>query len=183
MNRELEELRKRLKEETSNEVFFTAIVTSINEGEDICEVDADGATYTDVKLRAVIDTLGNRIVIYPKKDTSVLCGRITNSNNIYIIHVSEIDKIYILIGETKVVLDKNGVVFNDGTNKGLVKAPKLVDRLNAIEKAFNELLNDYKKHNHVTPAGPSTVFVIPPVTIGTITTTVLGDIENIKVKH
>ncbi len=82
------------------------------------------------------------------------------------------------------------IIINNGANKGIVKAPELVSRLNKIEKAFNKLLKAYNNHTHdVSTVGSATA------QSGTASATSLGggteidpiteliDIENIKIKH
>ena len=184
MSKEEEELRKLLLQVTANDVLFPAVVTSVDYDEDICDVSADG-DYTDVKLRAVIDTTGNRVVVYPKVDSVVLCGRITNSNSLYVIQFSEIDKIVIVIGNTKVVLTDGLVEFNEGiNNSGMAIVPKLIDHLNNLETAFNNLLNAYNSHTHILTLTSGTGTAAPTTSNGgTAISEDFGDIDDDKIKH
>jgi hypothetical protein len=186
--KEQEELRKLLRGFGATDVLFPAVVTAVDKIEDSCDIEAEGE-YTDVKLRSLIEATGNRIVIYPKIGSMVLCGRLSNSNSIYVLKVSEIEEIYIKIDNTDVVLNGNEIVFNKGLNQGMVITPYLVARLNFIENAFNQLLNSYNNHTHqVSTAGSATAQTgsttsLTPSGGSDVTETILTDIENTKIKH
>ncbi len=149
-------------------ICFTGKVLSVNEDYNTCEVEHNDLVY-ECKLKASADGGSQAFVIYPIVGSYVFCVNENNSKNRYcVLMVDKIDKI----------------VINGGENGGLVIAPNLVDRLNAIENAFNDLLNNYKTHVHTSAApGSPTTPITPVVTMGTIGTTELGDIENIKIKH
>ncbi|MCX6232612.1 MAG: hypothetical protein NTZ33_13835 [Bacteroidetes bacterium] len=187
MSKDIEELRKLLKKFGENEIIFPATIIAVNDTEDICDISAEGE-FTDVKLRSIIDANGNRIVVYPKIGSKVTCGRISASNNIYILKVGEIDKIRIKIDNIDIVVNSNEIIFNKGNNKGLVIAPSLVKRLNNIEKAFNNYLKKYNTHTHqVSTTGnqnAQTGTAAAPSSGGdAIEETKLSDIENTKIKH
>lgn len=180
MNRQEEELRKLILKVTSNDVLFPAIVTSVNYDEDYCDITADGE-YTDVNLRAVIDSLGNRIVIYPKVDSVILCGRITNSNSIYVVQVSEIDKVVLVIGNTNVVLDENGIVFNNGLNT-ISKADVLHQELDKMSARIDGVIKALKNAAADSAGGTFKASLTPLLAAITVKED-FGDIEDEKIKH
>lgn len=66
------------------------------------------------------------------------------------------------VESVEVKMDK--LQFNGGLNMGLVKIKELTDRLNKIEQAFNSLLNEFRRHNHLHPQGATTGLVSPILT-------------------
>ncbi len=180
MSKAEEELRKLLLQITANDVLFPAVVTSVNYNDDYCDVSADG-DYTDVNLRAVIDNTGNRVVVYPKVDSVVLCGRITNSNSIYVIQVSEIDKIVIVIGNTNVVLNENEIVFNNGLNT-ISKADVLHQELDKMSARIDSVINALKNAAADSAGGTFKASLTPLLAAITVKED-FGDIEDEKIKH
>ena len=85
------------------------------------------------------------------------------------------------VGSTAYVTSNNGVKFfclfnqieniviGDGsTEQGVIKIKEQTDKLNELKSTvndliakFNNLLNDYKTHNHTHPQGPTTGLLIP----------------------
>lgn len=107
-----------------------AKVVSIDEKSLTAHVTASGIDYEDVKLAAsgeantyMIPELGSWVYI------SFVDG---SDNDAYIAFFSKVSKI----------------VLNGGENGGTVLITPVTDRLNAIEKAFNTLLNAFKAHTH-----------------------------------
>ena len=69
--------------------------------------------------------------------------------------------------------------------KGLTKLEKLVSRLNAIEDAHNNLLNEYKTHVHagVMSGSGSTAVMVPPSSQINVEKSNIDDLENKKITH
>lgn len=74
------------------------------------------------------------------------------------------------------------IIFGSESFGGFVKIQDLVERLNLIEKAFNDLLNAVKSHNHLVTYGPTTALVVP-ITIQDLQETEVTQIENGRIKH
>ena len=74
---------------------FTLLVgTVIAIDGDTCTVD----NYEDVRLNAIIDSLNSQFTVYPVIGSKVIIGRLGNEDDMFIVGVSEIDKISIKIG-------------------------------------------------------------------------------------
>jgi len=86
--------------------------------------------YYNARLSATSGS-GNSIVIIPKEGSYVIAS-VIHENDVFVSMVEDAEKIIIRSEEFG----------------GLVKVGELVSRLNAIENAFNELLNEYKLHVH-----------------------------------
>lgn len=161
-------------------ILTTAKVASV-EGK-TCTVDVDGLAVDGVFLRptAIGD---NKLLATPKVGSYVLLGCLSGDfTQVVVLACDEVEKVELIIGESKVEVDENGVVFNGGSLGGMVKVEDLVSRLNSIEKAFNGFLNEYKQHNHTHPQGATTGFLVPS-TQSDIQETQRSDVENEKVKQ
>lgn len=110
------------------------------------------------------------LMVYPKVGSMALIAHVSGcETDSYLLTCEAIDE----------------VVFDGGSNKGMVKVSELVERLNNIETAFNELLNHYKTHQHTVNSSTFTTvnMVVPSVQTPISPLTQLSDIENEKVKH
>jgi len=144
---------------------FMAKVTSVNGM--LCNVTDDGYEYYDVRLRASDNGNSNKTMAVPTVGSWVVVSRIKNSDELFVSMISEVDEIFL----------------RGGDFGGLVKIEELVNRLNAIEKAFNNLLNEYKLHVHTDPVSGTTTSMTPPSTQGLISETQRSDLENKNVNH
>ena len=138
-------------------------------GSEHCTVDVDGFTYYEVRLRAAVNGDKSRFIVFPKPGSWVLISRIEEGDDFFVSMVSEVESI-VLAG------DEYG---------GLVKVEALVNRLNAIENAFNSFLKEYKLHVHggVTVGNGVTLVMTPVSAQQNITSTERSALENEKIKH
>lgn len=97
--------------------------------ETTCTVERDEApTLYGVLLNAIDDDLQSNVTVYPKEGSNVLVAIVENlKTEAVIVKCSEVEKVKIKIGEQTFIMDKEGFVFNDGKNKGLVKIVSMVD--------------------------------------------------------
>lgn len=168
-----EKIREVLRNMVNNELpvqTLPAKVTKVDSDKGTCDVsflDEDLADHYGVHLNSGLNN-GTGLLIIPKIDSVVYISVVNNDP--FWAYVS----LYTDVDEIRLRGDQY---------KGLIKIDDLVDRLNNIENAFNDLLVEYKAHVHtgVTTGGGSTG-----------TTTSLQDkieetsndmIENTKVKH
>lgn len=126
----------------------------------------------EVRLSSVLSPEAGIIAI-PTVGSFVIVGQ-TSRDQPHILMMSEIDTYQLSANDT--------IQFNDGSNGGLVKVSELVTKLNAIENKVNELITNYKAHNHLHPNGPTTAFVVP-YTGDNLNNTQVSDLENEDVKH
>lgn len=94
-----------------------------------CTVERDEApTLYDVLLNAIDDDLQSYVTVYPKEGSNVLVAIIENlKTEAVIVRCSEVEKVKVKIGEQTLLIDKEGFVFNEGANKGMVKIVEMVD--------------------------------------------------------
>lgn len=125
-------IRRITGDDRVNRTLFTAKV--VRTSGEVCDVDLDGLTLTDVRLRAVVNGANSKMLITPKTNSYVLVADLSgNLTRLVVVAFSEIDKIEIDT-ETEIVI-------NGGT-KGLVKIDELNERLKNLENAFNS-------HTHI----------------------------------
>jgi hypothetical protein len=149
-------------------IIFPAKVVSASGN--TCAVDVGGLVISDVRLKAVVDSNTNELIVTPEKDSYVLVADLSGGNyrQLAVISYSEVDSISIKIGESSLLANKDGFVFNGGIN-GAVDITKLVSwmtkvkaDLTAISTAFNGL------GIPITPTTPAAV---------------ISDFEDKKIKH
>ncbi|HUM50491.1 MAG TPA: hypothetical protein PK431_01710 [Chitinophagales bacterium] len=156
-------------------------VTEIDSDKGTIEVDVDGLTYYEVQLKSIVKNGVKGAKVVPAKDSVVIVERIGKSNELFVTMCSEVESILWEIEDMKYFVDKDGFVFNDGNNKGMVKITELVEKLNNLENKVNQLVTWSSTHTHPVPSlGTSGTAV--GVT-GILTTTQVSDIENENVKH
>lgn len=158
-------------------------VTDIDESNATCTVSIQGEPIRyDVQLRSVVNS-NDGFVIIPELNSYVLLGIINNNPvHSFIVAYSDIQKVLIKNTDGITFEISNTIKLNGNQYGGLVKIKELVQRLNAIENAFNELLNDYKMHNHTHPQGATTGLIIPNTQMP-LNNTTINDLENNKIQH
>lgn len=126
----LDIIRKEIKEY----VWFLQLCTvkDVDESARTCTcspVNGD-ADILEVLLQSAMNS-NKGFVMIPKKDSYVYVG-FFNRHSGMVVMTDEIDKIMIDIQNTSVVIDNNGVVINDGNNKGMVKVDSMTDWMNKV---------------------------------------------------
>lgn len=103
--------------------IISAKVLSVNIDEDTIAVAVDGGLeIDDVRLKSIIKA-GNKLVLRPTVNSTVLIGRIENSDEWVMISPDEIDSIRLEIGEVKYEVDQTGFLFQkeESTLKELIQ--------------------------------------------------------------
>jgi hypothetical protein len=182
MGQKQEQLNMALKQLAAgaNPVFI-AIVKAVDADNNTCTIDFNGIDVEGVPLGAKGEK-DKTIIVYPKTNKPAIFGRIGNSNQFFMVHCAEAEKISIEAGSSLIEIENGLIAINGGSFGGLVKIESLVNKVNAIENAFNSLLEHYKAHNHLHQQGPTTAFVAPSIQ-ASLANTQKSDIENTKVKH
>ena len=126
----LSEIKESIKKMTSKGgagIVFTAKVKSVD-GE-TCNVELEGLTMSDVRLRAVVNGETSKILVTPKTDSHVLVADLSGDlSQLAVVGYSEVEKIEV---------DTDKIIFNGGNNNGLVKIEELTQKLNELVRAFN----------------------------------------------
>ncbi len=179
---EIEQLLERMARKGASQIQIKQIISGIATDitETTCTLQRDDAPpLYNVRLNAIDDDLKSYATIYPKDKTNVLAAIIENmKTEAVVIRCSEVEKIKIKIEEQTLVVDKNGVVFNEGKKNGLVEAQKMTDWM---AKVYNDLQTlKTQLSTHIVPASGSAFgLVFTPTTEEPVT----KDFENEQIKQ
>jgi hypothetical protein len=157
----------------------------------VTAVDKDAQSISATRIDTGLEIEGIRltpggeatgfIVQYPKIGSFVLIAELASDVH-YVCLAAEIESICLIATDEltiqsgtafKLQLNKDGVIFNDGLNGGLINIINLVARLNALETRM-------ATHQHLTLTGPT---LPDPITNLALPGTTVPDIEDPKIKH
>jgi hypothetical protein len=133
---------------------FPGEIVSVDEGENTCVVNDGDIEIYDVRLKALIDTYDQNIVLIPAVGSSVLVCNIGHSENAFaVILASEVEKVVGKIGTTEFLVDSSGYMIKKGSEN--------------LKTILNDLITDLISADLATPAGPGTM---GPTIIANLTT-------------
>lgn len=154
-----------------------------------CTVERDGLPeLLGVRLTSVDRTLAGQILITPRLNSDVLCILIENNEaEACVISNSEIDKIEIWFDENKTQglrIDENGIIIDEGSNEGMVKAPEIKTQLDLLSTRVDVILDVLENvvsscALHPNPAWPT---IITPI-LAPLVREDFNDIQNERVQH
>lgn len=160
--------------------IYDGFVTEVKESDQLCAVNiaAEGEEpiiFPDIKLRSVADGDKSGIMFIPAVGAHVVFCKIEGQNDYVLIKTSKLQK---------TVLNCDNIVFNEGLNKGMVKAPELTKKLNALEKQLNDLKQIFSTWTPVSQDGGAALKgVISSWAGNSLLETEQTEIENEKIKH
>lgn len=133
---EIAEKIKQMGGNTST-ILFLATVKEVKDA--ACTIMLEDLELTDVRLRSVLNSEDNKILITPKKDSTVLVADLSHGEmrELVIVQYSEVEKIEVCIGESTIEVSDGDITINGGKNDGLVKVAELTNKLNELVNAFN----------------------------------------------
>jgi hypothetical protein len=103
----------------------------------------------------------------------------------FVCQYSELDKITLIVGESQLIVQDGLFEFNKGELNGLVKLSPLIQKLNNLENAFNDLASKFNTHTHILAlsagTGTAAQTAAPETTV--LTETQQADLENTKIKQ
>lgn len=177
-------LREELRRFISRDTLFLARVKSVDRSNDVVTVallEDENILIEDVLLKAQPNVDG--VVYYPVPESVVVVAKLDNIDRYFISMYSEIEAVkWCVGGRERLRIEPDRIVLNEGSKGPLVEINKLKGRLNALEQAFNSLLNHYKTHNHLHPNGNTTGFVSPP-TQNEVSQTGIDDLSNEEIEQ
>jgi len=92
------------------DIIVGATVTAINDDDTISVTLGDGSVIDDVRLKAVVKD-GNKFLLIPAENSSVLIGKLRNDDEYVIIAVDEITEIKCVIETLTQSINANGFLF------------------------------------------------------------------------
>lgn len=192
-----------LFEQSMPKQSFVGTVTVVDKDNDTCKVSREAAPdLIDVRLLSVVDDIADKIVVYPKEGSKVICSVIENDKKeTWISAHSSIESILVVMGSTSITLVDGGVnievgaskckivdgeiTYNDGENGGLTITPALVSELNKnniILQSLMAVINGAP----VPEPGAGSPSALQTALKGAIAGKAVGDfsqVENAKIKH
>lgn len=164
-------------------IVKSVTVTDVDEENNVALVTIfDGDEPLQVPLQFL--NVGNAVIkVVPAKDsTAAIVGLDGNINKPVFISYTEVEQVYVQVGESSVQITSDAVTFNGGENKGLVLAESLCDRLNTIEDDINSLKQIFSSWAPQAMDGGATLQTLASTWAGqTLQKTAVGDIENEKI--
>lgn len=84
-------------------------------------------------------------------------------------------------GKPIIKLDGDGLVFDEGKNKGIPLVEPLIEKMNALENAMNDIVKSYSAHVHTESKGGVTTSATVPYTKKPIKNTTVSELENPRI--
>lgn len=112
---------------------FVGKVKDVDKANDTCTIERENRPELyDVRLNAIVDELSDKLIVYPKSGSYVLCCQIGgDQTEAAIIKYSEIDSVEIARATIKVSLDQEGITM-EGHDENLNKV--LSDFISEVSK-------------------------------------------------
>lgn len=161
--------------------IMVADVVSVDTNNDTIDIRFDNLELAGVRLRSIIDSQGNRVVVYPAVGSVVLVGRIGASNQMYVQAVGEVDKVLCRIGDMRLQVTEDGFVYNEGKHT-TANADILKTELNKLSKRVDDLLDALKQASPDSSTGTFKSSLMPLIAKITNRES-FSDIEDEKIKH
>lgn len=165
-------------------ILFSAEVKSVNG--DTCTLIIGSLELTDVRLRAVVNSENDKIVVTPKAGSRVLAADMSGGSyrDLVVLSYSEIEKVEVAIEQTTCTIDKDGIVMNGGNKGGLVNIDDLVAHINTIEDDVNNLKKIFSGWSPVAQDGGAALKSATTTwAVQQITKTQKSDFEDTIIKH
>ena len=119
--------------------FIQGTVKEIDKAErELTLLTPEGAEIGQIMLQSMSNRESS-LVIYPKAGSACIILFEEESNSGCVIATEEVERMELVIGETRMEVTEDGIVLNGGALGGLVKVEALTARLNGIEESINEL--------------------------------------------
>ncbi len=161
---------------------FIAKVSAVDAAKGLCDVQpVDGSPeYFDVRLVPSVDNVVDGVVPIPKVGSYVVCGRLENENDVYVVLTGEVTKYIIKCSD-------GGVIELNGNKFSMVKAETLQQELDKSNAILNAIYTAFK--NGTPPTGAdagvyaNALFTALKTALTPLPTAQYTAIKNEKVKH
>ena len=154
--------------QNNGQVFFNAIVESV-EGNS-CTIRLDDISIQGVRLKPTTEKTDDEFIAIPAKGSYVLVGSFSGDfNNLFVLQTDTVSELKCKIGGITYHIDKDGIVFNEGKNGGLMN---IKDVVSWMEKVYDDMTK--------IAAGLAGV---PYTFLPTTPIPMVRDFEDTKVKH
>lgn len=179
----MKELIEKLVKDMITMTLVRAKVTAVSDQViDVTPISED-ADILDVKIRVVEDDNEAGVMIYPVIDSVVLVGLIDDTDA-YLLQCSEVERMVIKTENFRLEVDAQGnVVFNNGTNSGLVILPKLAIEIEKLNSYLNAIKQTFNSFVPVPGDGGAALKTAMSAALATLPFADLSEVGNDKIKH
>lgn len=162
------ELRRAFQQKYGEKpVTILGTIAAVDGNSKTCNIDDDGFMMYGIRLQSVTNAAAG-ILKVPKIGAQALAVKIEDGDGFMLLDCAEYDKI----------------IFNGGTNGGLINIQSLVNKINAIENDLNSLKTVFKSWTPVAQDGGSALKTAAADWADqTITKTKTKDLEDKTVTH
>jgi hypothetical protein len=191
MGNELVKLIQQVIDRDRQEQCMTGKVISVDKGNCTIVINTSGDDDTDpepditeVMLRSVTDGSSAGVVVFPAVGSFVTVSILFNNRGVlYVSQYSEVEEILVTISSFKYRLNKDGMVFNDGTNGGLIIISKLQAEIAKLNGFVNAIRTAFASWVPVPGDGGAVLKGIMSAALPGQQTADLSSITNDKIKH
>lgn len=124
--------------------LILANVVEVDSQERTCTIIDDDTEYYGVRLQPITEGQSG-VVLTPKAGAFVLVSRI-EGGDLYVIAASEYDCLSAKIADTTLILDKDGIVANNGDNDGMVKIDKMIEWMKQVYNDLKKIQSGLSSH-------------------------------------
>ena len=124
--------------------LILANVVEVDSQERTCTIIDDDTEYYGVRLQPITEGQSG-VGRTPKAGAFVLVSRI-EGGDLYVIAASEYDSLSAKIADTTLILDKDGIVANNGDNNGMVKIDKMIEWMKQVYNDLNKIQSKLSSH-------------------------------------
>lgn len=165
------ELRRALQQKYGEKpVTILGTIAAVDENSKTCNIDDDSFMMYGIRLQSVTNAAAG-ILKVPKIGAQALAVKIEDGDGFMLLDCAEYDKI----------------IFNGGTNGGLINIQSLVNKINAIENDLNSLKTVFKTTWIPPTSSPDSGAALKAAAADwadqTITKTKTKDLEDKTVTH
>lgn len=164
--------------------LIRATVTTVNADYtcDVQPINGEAELY-DVKLRVTQNDTQSGVVAFPKKGTIALV-LVANETDAYLLHAVEIERILIVQNGFRAEVDADGnLIFNAGSNDGLVKLPVLQQEIAKLNTYLNTIKQTFSSWVPVPNDGGAALKTAMVSALASQQTADLSQAGNDKIKH
>lgn len=181
----LNALLKFVQNQLRAHVLIDGTVIAINDNFTV-DIMVNSITYSNVPIKVVI---GSQASIYEVPVLNSICLVKWRDGNIGLPQIdsfNQVDHYYISVNDFDVAvkntfkISANLTEFNGGESGGMVLVNDLVDRMNLIENAYNDLVTKFNAHSHILTLTSGTGTAAPTLSPETtvLTDTIADDIQS-----
>jgi hypothetical protein len=182
MSNEIEKARQALRSMMAKEaqrfITFVAKVEAVDINKGTCQVEpVDGnPSYYGVRLVPSVDNVVDGVVPVPKVGSFVICGKLENENDVFVMVPGEVTKYIIKCSD-------GGVIELNGNGFSMVKGETLQTELNKLKATVQLILNAINSAVPVVDNSGAGLQTSMKAIIASAQDSDFGSILNNKVKH